>query len=129
MPQQKLKDYSDKIIKTINECFQNSLNHWNSLFTDPSKLKENEFELIYTFSDRIDLTNLDSNFCVMTKLNSSLYFDNIVDYFKLFRKNKIALFARNNEKKMLVIPEVPNFIFVTYVKRVNKIVGSFFRIP
>jgi len=96
------------------------------LFIDPGKLKENEFELIYTFSDRIDLTNLDSNFGVMTKLNSSLYFDNIVDYFKLFRKNKIAILAKNNERKMLVIPEISNFIFVTYVKRLNKLVGSFF---
>ena len=80
---------------------------WNKVFNDISDISIREVELIYNFSDKINLNDFCSSFEPLAD-QRNIFFSNICDYFSLVKvfncNNKVV--EVNPDLKVLILPTI-----------------------
>lgn len=112
--QNKLLENANKINDAIKNLFNKAKLAWNTLFSSQQDITKFDIELICNFSDRINLELVNQNFEPLGSMSRN-YFDNVTEYFKVFRDNKIINIKCSEEQKILIIPDIQFYAFLVKV--------------
>ena len=111
----KFVENANKIKESIDNLFDKAKLSWTHMISLPeNKITKLDMELICYFSDKINLESINPAFESLKDMSIS-FFDNLIDYFKVFKDNKIIKFTNEEDLKILVLPEIPYYAFLIKV--------------
>jgi hypothetical protein len=114
--QNKLLENANKINKTVSNFFDKAKEAWHKLLYNINDIDKYDVELIEHFSDKVTLEHINPSFQPLLEMPKN-YFENLLEYFRIFKDEKIACVNDGEDIKiLLIISEQSNYCFLIRVR-------------